>query len=159
MKTSELFKGRWHYWTVYHPRSLIRLTSKKKKHSNDREFPLGFSSNVPFAIVRVFLKTFQTMMSLKKRKPKGRSTVRCGPEIQPMTIQSQYPCGRYCLMLPSSTGRFQPDEAWLYGSSSGGVIWYSDTAWWPQPLLNYKVITWFSQTLVPNLQVCVQQLY
>lgn len=29
MKTFELFKGRWHYWTVYYPGSLIRLSSKR----------------------------------------------------------------------------------------------------------------------------------
>lgn len=29
MKTFELFKGRWHYWTVYYPGSLIRLSLKR----------------------------------------------------------------------------------------------------------------------------------
>lgn len=157
MKTFELFKGRWHYWTVYYPGSLIRLSSKRgEKNPEDREFPLGkFSFYISFAMVTVFMQTyFKQWWHPKKKNSKEDPPYRCGPEIQPIHSQTQYLSGRYVSWYPHKQEGFNQMRL-----VSGGVIRYNDTAWWPQPLLNYKVIMWFSQTLVPNLQVCVQQLY
>lgn len=103
MKTFELFKGRWHYWTVYYPGSLIRLSSKRgEKNPEDREFPLGkFSFYISFAMVTVFMQTyFKQWWHPKKKNSKKDLPYRCGPEIQPIHSQTQYLSGRYVSWYP-----------------------------------------------------------